>query len=277
MFGYVTPLKEELKVKEYQFYQSTYCGLCHSMGKRVCRRSQMTLSYDMVFLALLRMAMSGERLHFEKKRCGASPFKKKVILADNESLSYCGAAGALLSYYKIADDAADKKGFKRLAARLLLLFSGKMKRKAGLPRLDEKIRLSLEALSLVEHGKSGEVTADLAAKHFGEVLRHVFEEGLDESKARILGEIGYHIGKWIYFADAADDYAEDMKSGEFNPLGEHPSEEALLCAMRLELEGASLAYELMPSSDSGIDAIIKNILYLGLTKRTEELIEKLKA
>ena len=28
MFGYVTPLVDELKVKEHIFYKSVYCGLC---------------------------------------------------------------------------------------------------------------------------------------------------------------------------------------------------------------------------------------------------------
>ena len=27
MFGYVTPLKSELKVKEFEYFRSYYCGL----------------------------------------------------------------------------------------------------------------------------------------------------------------------------------------------------------------------------------------------------------
>ncbi len=277
MFGYVTPLKEELKVKEYQFYKSVYCGLCHSMGKRVCGRSRMTLSYDIVFLALVRFAMTGEKISFEKKRCGASPFKKKVIVSSNPSLDYSGAAGALLSYYKIADDALDKRGIKRFASRIALLFSGKLRKKANLPDLDTEIKAALSKLGSAEATDDSNVSPDSMAEHFGIALRAIFKEGLSGDKARISGEIGYRIGRWIYLADAVDDYFSDRKSGEFNPLGDSPDITSLECAMRLELEAAALAYELSPSDDSGIDAIIKNILYLGLTRKTEELLKTIKA
>ena len=33
MFGYVKPYIPELKVKEYEFYRSVYCGLCRSLGE----------------------------------------------------------------------------------------------------------------------------------------------------------------------------------------------------------------------------------------------------
>ena len=68
MFGYVTPLEGELKVKELQFYKSTYCGLCKAMGKRVCSESRMTLSYDVVFLVLVRFLLQEERISFVKTR-----------------------------------------------------------------------------------------------------------------------------------------------------------------------------------------------------------------
>ena len=74
MFGYVTPLTEELKVKEHTLYKSIYCGLCRAMGKRVCGESRMTLSYDMVFLVLIRLRLSGESVSFTASRCAASPF-----------------------------------------------------------------------------------------------------------------------------------------------------------------------------------------------------------
>ena len=270
MFGYVTPLKDELKVKEYRFYQSTYCGLCHCMGKRVCHSSRMTLSYDTVFLALVRFALADEKIEFEEKRCGVSPFKKKVIVSDNPSLRYSAAAGALLAYYKIADDARDKKGIRKIAAKTALLFSHGIKKKAALPQLDKKISEYLDKLNELE--SSDNVSADETAQCFGEILKAVFAEGLNGDKKRIAGEIGFHVGKWIYLADAADDYESDRKKGEFNPLPDPPDREALKCAMNIELSVAALAYELSPANDVGINAIIKNILYLGLPAKADKLI-----
>lgn len=275
MFGYVTPLKDELRVKEYQFYQSTYCGLCHCMGKKVCNTSRMTLSYDMVFLALVRFALTGENIEFDSERCVASPLKKKVTVAANNSLEYCAGAGALLAYYKIADDADDKKGIRKIAAKMALIFSGRMRRKAKLPQLDKIIAEKLKKLSEYEKKKDSDISADEAASLFGELLRSVFEEGLDDDKRRIAGEIGFHIGKWIYLVDAADDFTKDNARGEYNPLPEDIDKESLRCAMRLELEAAAYAYELFPAADSGINAIIRNILYLGLPVKADEVLLKL--
>ena len=109
MFGYVTPLTEELKVKEHHLYKSIYCGLCKAMGKRVCHESRMTLSYDVVFLVLIRLRLSGEPVSFRAERCAASPFRKKAVMERNEALDYGAAAGSLLAYHNLADDAADKK------------------------------------------------------------------------------------------------------------------------------------------------------------------------
>ena len=80
MFGYVTPLEPELRVKEQRLYKAVYCGLCRTMGKRVCSESRLTLSYDMVFLALVRFLLSEERLELEDVRCGTSLHKKKTVI-----------------------------------------------------------------------------------------------------------------------------------------------------------------------------------------------------
>ena len=64
MFGYVTPYESELRVKEQLFYKSTYCGLCKTMGKRVCNESRLTLSYDIVFLALVRFLLTEEKVEY---------------------------------------------------------------------------------------------------------------------------------------------------------------------------------------------------------------------
>ena len=55
MFGYVKPYHPELLVKDYEFYRATYCGICRSMKKHTGVLSNVTLSYDSVLLALVRM------------------------------------------------------------------------------------------------------------------------------------------------------------------------------------------------------------------------------
>ena len=53
MFGYIVVNKPEMKFREFDMYQSYYCGLCKSLKDRYGKRGQMTLSYDMTFVALL--------------------------------------------------------------------------------------------------------------------------------------------------------------------------------------------------------------------------------
>ncbi len=271
MFGYVTPLTEELKVKEHIFYKSVYCGLCRCMGKRVCTESRLTLSYDVVFLVLVRLALTGETQEFDTGRCVASPLKKKVFLKPNETLSYSAAAGALLAYYNLADNARDSRGAAKAGAGVLLGMLGRMRKKAGIPELDRLISGKLSALT--EQERSGCATLDSAASLFGELLSEVFAYGLEGSGARIASQIGYHVGKWIYTADAADDFSDDRKKGSFNPLP-GLDKEALRCSMTLELEAAAAAIALISLSDTGIRNIIENILYLGMPSRMEKILSR---
>ena len=271
MFGYVTPFEPELKVKEQLFYKSAYCGLCKTMGKRVCRESRLTLSYDMVFLCLVRFLLTEEALEFRRGRCAVSPFRKKALMKPNPTLEYCAAAGSLLAYHNIADDVRDKKGFKRFASSLLLSTAKRMRRKAALPDLDSMISEKLELLSKEEASEG--VTLDSAAQIFGELLSEVFSYGIEGPSRLIATEIGLHIGRWIYIADAADDYERDKKRGEFNPLTEL-SPDRIKTSLTLELEMAMSAVELITPYDEGIMSIVKNIVYLGMPQRAEKIFNK---
>ena len=271
MFGYVTPLEGELKVKEQLFYKSAYCGLCKTMGKRVCNESRLTLSYDIVFLALTRFLLTEEGLEFYKGKCAVSPFKKKAIMKSNPSLEYSSAVGALLAYHNIADDVKDKKGIKKLLSRFLLFSARRMKKKAALPDLDGFIKEKLNELDAIE--KSSEVSLDAAAQIFGELLSEIFAYSLDSEKKMIASEIGLHIGRWIYIADAADDFEKDKKRGEFNPLSEL-SPERIKISLTLELEAVSRAVELITPYDDGIMNIVKNIIYLGLPSRADKIVKE---
>ena len=40
----------------------------------------------------------------------------------------------------------------------------------------------------------------------------------DEMRRRVMKEIFYHLGRWIYLVDAADDFEKDAHSNCYNPL-----------------------------------------------------------
>ena len=57
MYGYIVMNKPELKIREYERYRAYYCGLCKSLKSDAGMRGQISLSYDMTFLALLLSAL----------------------------------------------------------------------------------------------------------------------------------------------------------------------------------------------------------------------------
>ncbi len=280
MFGYVRVKHTELKVKEYEFYRGTYCGLCRSMGKCTGQCSRFALSYDFAFLALLRIAFDHTSVEFEQKRCIAHPLKKRNMMKQNSSLAYCAGAAALLNYHKVMDDLADEKGTKKLRALLVRPWMAHARKKAlraGLSNLDATISEYLAELSAVE--QSNESSVDAPAEVFGKLLSAIMSYGLDGTSYRIANSLGHAVGKWIYIADALDDWKEDAKKGRYNPFlklydGKLPTKkdyESIGLALKNELYEAETAADLLPIDNEAIEAIVSNILYLGLPDRIRQI------
>ena len=280
MFGYVRVQSPELRVKEYEFYRGTYCGLCRSMGKCTGQCSRMTLSYDFAFLALLRLSFLREHMEFGQKRCMAHPLKKRNYMKRNESLDFCAGAAALLNYHKIKDDLADETGFKRLRARLVLPFMAHSRKKAlkrGLGELDGTIARGLAELSALEASRVASV--DQPAACFGSILGSIVSYGLEGSDARVASSLGVAVGKWIYIADALDDCPEDQKKGRYNPflllydgrLPDSAEMEGIRAALKNELFSAEAAMDLMDFHSNEIRELLCNILYLGMPQRMEQI------
>jgi len=118
MFGYVRPVKAELKIKDFKGYKALYCALCHSLGDHYGHFSRLFLSYDFVYLAML-LTDESQRPCFARKRCLMSPIRKKCCCTDSQELKLCAGLSVILTYWKIQDSISDEKGFKRLAARFL--------------------------------------------------------------------------------------------------------------------------------------------------------------
>ena len=282
MFGYIRTDVPELRVRENEYYRAVYCGLCRAQGKCTGQCSRMTLSYDMTFLALLRLAISKETPEIKSGRCLAHPFKKRAYVADCDALSYCAYASALLFYGKTVDDILDEKGRKRFKAKLIKPFASGMRKKAlkKYALLDEKIASGLKKLSEIEKQKLPSV--DIPAEHFGEILADIVSFGLSGKDEVIMKNIGRHIGKWIYILDACDDLSEDVSEGRFNPFiylydGEPLTSELkqdINTSLKLELLAAEPAFDLIDfDGKSDIEGIIKNIIYRAMPDVAERVLE----
>ena len=279
MFGYVKPVPAELLVKDYEFYRATYCGICRAMKRHTGRLSNITLSYDSVLLCLIRMLyVSDVEIGASMKRCIAHPVKRRCMLNENPAVEYTARSFAILAYYKMLDDAADESGRKRalLAPIKPILSSGA--RRAELPDIASVIKDRLDRITELE--RSSEPSVDGPATLFGELLAEVFSYGTEGEDKLILSEFGLHLGRFIYAADAAEDYSEDVKRGRYNPYallyGGAPltreNKQSIKTALILECKGMEAAVNLMPFGNRHtIENITKNIIYLGLIKRIEFL------
>ena len=284
MFGYIKAYAPEMKMCEYEYYRAAYCGLCRSMGKCTGQCSRMTLSYDFAFLALVRLALSGEKTEIKRRRCIAHPLRKRAMMEQNRELEFCAYAAALLTYHKLADDITDERGAKRAVARMTRPMARSMRKKAlkrgGLVALDAHISDRLARLAEFEGSKKPSV--DGPAEIFGELLSEIVADGLEGSKAKIAKSIGYHVGKWIYITDALDDLPEDVKKERYNPFillygGELDEEKRSLvrAALKAELCDAEGAFDLIDFGDNrAIENIIYNIIYLGMPNTVERVMKR---
>ncbi len=274
MFGYVKPYIPELRVKEYDFYKSVYCGLCRSMQKHTGGLSRVTLSFDMTFFALVRMALLRTDARVRRRRCLLHPLRKRPMMDDNDALAYTAQISAVLTYYKLEDTVADEKGLKRFVARALRPFARRFRRRAlrALPDAERTVRESMRALAALEAEKCA--VPDMPADVFGEMLGKLLAYGLTGAEEKIAREIGLHTGRWVYLADAACDLEDDRRSGSYNPflLGASDGSSLALSphsvlngVMAMEAEAILLAVDLIDFSDRGmLRACIENIICDGM-------------
>ena len=283
MFGYVAVDKPALRIREYEYYRATYCGLCHAMGKCTGCLSRLTLSYDVTFFALLRGMLEDEKFYFKAKRCPRHPFKKIQTVEINPPLEYSAYVGGVLSSGKIEDNINDEKGIKRTFAAFLGFFFSSMEKKSkeNVHEMYELVRKKLTELSEIE--KAGTVSIDAPANVFGEMMQELLAYGLVGDRALIARNIGKRLGRWIYIIDALDDYDKDKKSGSYNPFvlmygGEKFDEENVTSISKMleaELALALSAIDLLDDDKDGVRSeIIKNILCLGMPASVRRICDK---
>ena len=283
MFGYVKPVVGELLVKEHEFYKATYCGICRAMKKHTGLFSNLTLSYDSVLLALVRMlSVPDGEIGAKMRRCGAHPLKKRCMLNENEATRFTAKAFAILTYYKLKDDLSDdEKLLKRTLARIAKPVMRHAVKKAKEPSVAEIIADKLEKINRLEKEECPSV--DEPARLFGELLGGIFAHGLDGAVRTVNYEFGLALGKFIYAADAAEDYDKDLKSGSYNPFViiydkqplTYENRQSIKCALTLECINLERAVNLMDfGTRYTIEGIVKNIVFRGLMKRVEFLDKK---
>ncbi len=272
MFGYVRPLKCELKMRQWDVYQSFYCGLCHALKRRCGFAARFTVNYDFTFLALVMSEVYGEEICTVEKRCIGSPFKKKRACMSNSALDFAADTSLILTYWKLKDEVRDLSFVRSLPARVAMFLLKRAYRCAEdkHPAFSECASSCLSELCEIEKNRLASI--DAPADAFARLLQSLSDEIDNVNIRRIISQMLYHIGRYIYLIDAWDDLEKDIKSGVYNPVAERfginemplsdEITEQIKETLAQSIKASIAAFELMDEGEKG--DLIRNILTLGL-------------
>lgn len=271
MYGYVRPVKAELKVREYEQFRGAYCGLCHTLKRRYGFPLRFAVNYDLTFLAML-LAGSGDGAKACPKRCPYHPLRIAECPAPYPAMDAAADHTVILAYHKMLDGARDRGFFGAAACRAAALFLRPAYKKAAAARPGFAAEASgqLAALDALERERTP--CMDAAADTFAKLLAAASEGAETPERARVLRELLYHLGRIVYVLDAADDLQEDEKTGAYNPLryrfelqnGKLSEADAAYLRQSLQLSHNSLcaAYHLLEKNPYA--GVLDNIIYYGL-------------
>ena len=269
MFGYVRPPLDRMAGEDAARFRRVYCGLCHALGHRYGPAARWILNYDFTFLAILLLDGEGES---RRRRCAVHPVHGREILDGDPSLDLAADESVILTYYQLRDGAEDSGPLRGLPYRMgsgafSLAYHQAAARR---PRFDRAVRERLGALRELEESRCASL--DLPADAFASLLREAAPEEGDPVRRRVLGELLYHLGRWIYLIDAADDLKRDAAEGAYNPAALRyglldgawtpEAKEAFAATLDHSVHRTAAAFELW---DFGVwDPLLRETLYYGL-------------
>lgn len=271
MFGYVIPYRKTLSETAQEEYRADYCGLCRCLGKRYGFPARFLVSYDGAFLCALLLAQENTA-PAPRCFCPAHPFCRKRCAVQNAPMEFAADVSVLLMCWKLRDTVADGGFFSRKAAHMALLLLRRMERRATefQPEFSALSAAQLEKLRQLEEENSPSI--DRTADTFGMLLSGCAASCSEESTRRILAQILYHTGRFLYLADALDDLAQDCRKNQYNPLRfryhpdggklTEPDRTELLQTMDCSVAMAASALALLDCS--GRRELLENIIHFGM-------------
>lgn len=273
MFGYITPNLPALDDAQRARYRAVYCGLCHVLRKRHGLTGTMTLSNDLTFLALLLGALYESEETKGEERCSAHPIKRHAYVF-SESFEYAADMNLALAYHKCIDNWLDDRNIVSRSEALLLKRAYDQVRQRY-PEKCAAIESWLQEIHRIERNPHSSIDAPVNST--GKMLGELFC-WRDDFWSDSLRKIGDGLGRFIYMMDAYEDLPKDLKSGSFNPLKSHHSNENFetMCkgALLMMVADCTQEFEQLPIvQDIGL---LRNVLYSGIWSKYALLQKKKK-
>lgn len=271
MFGYVRPLREEMKVRDWELWRQHYCGLCRCLGRRYGLKARFLLSYDMTFLYSL-LSMKERQKQPKKCWCPAGVVCRKACTEVDSAMLYTADLTVILAWWKLQDERKDGSVLRKMGAGVLSLLFRRAYRRAesARPEMAFLVQTQLRTLDGLEKDRSDSI--DRTADAFARILTGCADRWDEPGERRAAEQLLYHVGRYVYLADALDDLREDCRKERYNPLRYRfrtengalfPEDKSyLLEILDASVDLAASAFELLARTRSG--AVPENIIYYGL-------------
>lgn len=258
MFGFVVASLGTVSDEEKARYQALYCGLCRTLRDRYGQVSRLTLTYDLTFYLMLCNALHEPPEEEGALRCPAHPTRVRSY-ARSRFADYAADLTVALAYHKCLDDWHDDRALRAKAAERLLAGSY-AKAHERIPEQCAAIERSLAAIGAIE--ADSDPTPDAAAIEFGALLGRLFahDQGIWADQ---MERFGRQLGQFVYLMDAAVDYADDERSGSYNPfvrLESNPQDMRTLLAVLIG--NAADTFERLPLEQDL--HLMRSVLYAGV-------------
>ncbi|HBF69037.1 MAG TPA: hypothetical protein DDW32_00610 [Thermotoga sp.] len=258
MFGYIKPLKCELKVKEYEEFRRYYCGVCKAL-KKYSIIPRFLLTYEAASLGLLLSSLNNSDLKRKRELCIFT--LKKVDFYSSSEIDEVARIFVALLREKLKDNYIDRKN------PVYLFASAFLKKDPEISRLFENF------YEMERKEQDFEILAEKQGKIVGTILSKMVKE---ETQRKILYYLGLSLGKWLYIIDALDDFEKDKRKNVFNPLVKkyngdlEKARSELRPQLKKCIDEMWKAYDLLDIKRN--KTILDNIVYLGIPFITENVL-----
>lgn len=276
MFGYVIPDKLNMYIKDFNVFQSFYCGLCKTLGETGAEFTRLCTNYDVTFYNVLLHSLTSTPVQFERKLCAYNGKKKVVVKTDDLSKKIADIA-VLLVYYNLEDDVYDGKKSRAVLKNMLAPRKKKAAKRLG--EIDKIMQKSFADLRKLEGEKCDSI--DRVADTFATLMRDMTRLLIKTDDN--IDTFCYNLGRLIYLLDAVDDVEKDSKSGEYNPLvlnyGQCTKKQDYLVKNADELSFLlNSTYNKMVGSYNAMDVkmyegVLSNTIYLGIKMQLERMLK----
>lgn len=267
MFGIVTASLSCVTDEEKARYQALYCGLCRTLKDRYGQVSRSVLTYDLTFYIMLCNSLHEPPEQTGAAHCVTHPVRKMPYARSIWS-DYAADLAVALAYHKLLDDWHDEHSKKARAAQALLARAYK-KAQDAIPAQCAAIEASIARTTAIE--RDPDARPDDAAKEFGSLLGELFawNQGVWKDAMR---QFGNELGRFIYLMDAAVDFADDAKTGSYNPfvqIGATP--ENMKTLLSVLIGNATATFEKLPLVQDL--HLMRSVLYSGVWQKFNKTYE----